>query len=213
MTFISTIENRGRVTLPPFRGIRIMMMPFHIHDPEHSLPDELTEWFHILRQMGKDAPRGVGYLTLDEALVRAGETHRRPGLHVDGIGTDGQAGGWGAGGGYGASGMTMVSSHVGCVAWNQAFGGHPKPDGDCAHLDPELDPAAAVVLQPLNVYWCGPMTVHKALPMPTDTHRQFCRVSYPSSAPWYEGYTENPLGIAPTGPVHARRAEYMGYRP
>ena len=212
MTFISTIENRGRVTLPSFRGIRVMMMPFHIHDPERSLPPDFADWFPVLRRMGKGAPRGVGYLTLDEALVRAGETHRRPGLHVDGVGPDGEAGGWGAGGGYGASGMTMVSSHVGCVAWSQVFAGRPAPDGDCSHLEPELNPAAATVLQPSEIYWCGPMTVHKALPLTADTARQFCRVSYPSEAPWYEGYTPNPLGIKPTGPIHAPRVAYMGYR-
>jgi len=68
-------------------------------------------------------------------------------------------------------------------------------------------------MQPNIVYWCSQMAVHEALPMTKLTKRQFCRISANSKAPWYEGYTENPLGIKPDGPIHPRRAEYMNYRP
>jgi hypothetical protein len=59
-------------------------------------------------------------------------------------------------------------------------------------------------------YWCGPLTVHEALPMRQETARQFVRLSGPSDAPWHEGYTVNPLGIRPTGPIAPRRPDrYM----
>lgn len=61
------------------------------------------------------------------------------------------------------------------------------------------------------VYGCGALTVHKSIPMVKDTPRQFVRLSMPSDAPWYEGYTVNPLGVKPTGPIHDRRA-FMDYR-
>jgi hypothetical protein len=70
-----------------------------------------------------------------------------------------------------------------------------------------------VTLENNVVYLCAPDLVHEGLPMAVDTPRQFCRVSFPSDAPWYEGYTPNPLGIKPTGPIHPPRSEFMAYRP
>lgn len=210
--FTSTLQTLGPVTLPHYEGIRVMMMPFHTHDVRGSLPPALSHWAPVVERMAAPASAGVGYLTIDEALVRAGETHRRPGLHVDGVGPDGRAGGWGGGGGWGSKGMTMVASHVGCRAYVQEFCGAPAHEGDCSHLAADADPRCAVDLQPDQIYLCSPMTVHEALPMKTDTRRQFCRVSFPSDAPWYEGYTENPLGILPAGPIHPRRVKQMEYR-
>lgn len=111
-------------------------------------------------------------------------------------------------------GVVKLVEHTSCTrAWDQELPDYPAPNGDCTHLIDKLDPANCVMLEPSVVYWCGPLTVHEALPMASDTHRQFCRVSFPSDAPWYEGYTRNPLGIEPTGPTHAPRAAFMGYRP
>lgn len=78
--------------------VRIMMMPVRLEDPS-TLP--LREWRPTLARLVLASPirQGVGYLTIDEALVPADETHRRPGLHVDGIGPDGRAAAWGGGGG------------------------------------------------------------------------------------------------------------------
>ena len=106
----------------------------------------------------------------------------------------------------------MAASHVGSYAYQQSFRGAPGPDGDCEHLRDQLIAAALVVLQPDRLYHCEPLTVHEALPMDQITRRQFLRVSFPSTAPWYEGYTQNPKGIAPTGPIHPRRGAYMAYR-
>lgn len=214
MSFTSEIKKFGVAKLPPYAGIRIMMMPYRIDDPDGTLPSRLSPWFDTLLHMGMLSDPGVGYLTIDESLVRAGETQRRPGLHVDGVGPDGGIGGWGGGGGgWGSSGMTMVSSHVGCVAYDQAFSGYPRPNGDCSHLEDQLDEEYETVLQANTVYWCSPLAVHRSLPMELDTYRQFCRVSFPSDAPWYEGYTPNPRGVMPTGPIHPRRVEFMNYRP
>lgn len=214
MSFDSEIKKFGEAKLPAYAGIRVMMMPYRVDDPDGTLPPCLSPWFDTLLYMGLLADPGVGYLTIDECMVRAGETQRRPGLHVDGIGPNGRPGPWGGGGGgWGARGMTMVSSHVGCVGYNQIFSGQPGTNGDCSHLESQLSDADEIVLQPSTVYWCGPLAVHRAIPMEVDTYRQFCRVSFPSDAPWYEGYTPNPRGIQPAGPIHPARTEYMNYRP
>lgn len=212
----SEIRQIGRVVFPSYRGTRVMMMPFHLHDVVGTLVGEIARWRETVGAIVEMGPvhRGTAYLTLDEAQVRGGQTHRRPGLHVDGIGPSGRPGGWGGGdGGWGSSGMLMTSDRVGCAAWNQTFEGSPGPDGDCAHLTDQLREDARVVLQPGVVYHCGPMTVHEALPMQEDCRRSFVRISMPSDAPWYDGYTQNPAGVRPTGPIHTRRDAQMSYRP
>ena len=212
VSFQSKIRQVGQVVLPQFQGTRIMMMPYQLEIPRMSLPEYLRPWYEILELMAQDHI-GIGYLTIDEAHVRAGETHRRPGLHVDGVGPNGDIGGWGGGGKYASNGMTMVSSHVGCVGYAQDFFGWPGPNGDCEHLAGQISDEGETVLQPGTVYWCSSLAVHQAIPMQEDVLRQFCRVSFPSDAPWYEGYTPNPLGFKPTGPIHPARKEFMDYRP
>lgn len=213
MIFRSRLKKIKDIQLPDPSGIRIMMMPFHLHDPIGSLPKEIGPWLQVLLNVCKD-DEGIGYLTIDEALVRSGETHRRPGIHVDGVGPNGDIGGWGGGGGYaGTYGMKMVSSHTGCRAWDQEFTGAPGPDGDCSHLVEQTVPESEIVMKPGEIWHCSSLCVHEAIPMKEDTYRQFCRVSMPSKAPWYEGYSENPLGILPSGPVHSRRTQQMLFRP
>ncbi len=211
----SEIKRVGSLVFPTFSGVRIMMMPFHIHDPARTLPDSLAAWRAAVEALCSRASRarGVAYLTIDEAIVLAGETHRRPGLHVDGIGPNGERAAWGGGGGWGARGMLVAASHVGCRGWAQTFCGEARANGDCEHLRSECDPAKEVTMHAGEIYWCGPTAVHESLPMTADTRRQFVRLSMPSDAPWYDGYTKNPLGIDPAGPIHAARSAYMAHRP
>jgi hypothetical protein len=217
MSFTSTITPGACTWMPDFSGIRVMMMPFHVADPIHTLPPKLREYAELVEYIttadGWKAPAGVGYLTVDEAELRAGETHRRPGLHVDGVGEDGSVGtgAWGGGGGYAAHGMVLMSNVLGCVGWAGDFEGEPGRDGDCTHLAPQCFAKPAVFFEPLRAYWCGPLAVHQAVPVQRDCRRQFVRVSMPSKAPWHQGYTANPLGIKPAGPVLPARPG-MAYR-
>jgi hypothetical protein len=211
--FASTVTDLGPVRFPVFTGTRIMMMPFLLEDLA-SLPPSLFAWRDTVASLVSRAAvaRGVAYLTIDEARLTAGEIHRRPGLHVDGLDENNQAGGWGGGGGgWGAKGMLTASTHVGCHAWHQTFRG--DPGGDCERLRSELEPAARVVLQPDRVYAFDALTVHESVPMERDCDRQFVRLSMPSTAPWYEGYSVNPMGIRPTGPILPKRVQQMGWRP
>lgn len=203
----SEIVDLGGVQLPAFTGTRAMMMPFRAED-EKTVP--FVEWrpvvSELLRRVG--SVRGVAYLTLDEALVRKGETHRRPGLHVDGA----RAGdGWSPPNPtpYGYSGMILVSSHVGCAAYPGEYDGDPLPSGDCEHVRSQL--RECIVFAPRHAYWCGHHALHEALPMPEDTRRQLLRISMPSPCAWFENYTPSPYGIQPTGDILPARAE-MNFR-
>ncbi len=209
MTFVSNIKRIGYMSLPKFSDMRIMMLPFLLENID-TLPDDLTHWRDAVIQLCELSPvkTGVAYLTIDEKCLKEGQTHRRAGLHVDGVYKNG-AGGWGGGGGaWGKSGLLTVSSHLGCRVWNQSFIGQPGEEGECDHLAIQCKPECEVLLEPFEVYWLGSHCVHESLPMITDVMRTFVRLSMPSRAPWFEGYTVNPKGIKPTGPILPRR-EFM----
>lgn len=210
MKFQSEIIKLGEIKFPEFSGTRVMMMPVHLHQIDTMLPN-YREFFKNLLSFSK-IKEGTAYITIDEAELKKGEYHRRPGLHVDGIGEDGKAAAYGGnGGGYASNGMLLVSNIIGCKGWNQTFEGEMKPNGNCSHLVHQLLPHTEVIMEPNTVYWCNPLAVHMVLQMPADVKRQFVRLSMPSSAPWHEGYTPNPYGIKPTGPIHGPRDE-MKYR-
>jgi hypothetical protein len=208
----SKIEDFGPIELPAYTGVRVMMMPFLMEDPTGTLPESLAGYRPALERVcALASPKsGVGYLTIDEALVRAGETHRRPGLHVDGCGPYGgdPTPQWPRP--YASNGMFLASSHEGCRGYTQDVEGSPGADGDCEHLRSQL--GAGFVMSPGRLYWCSPTALHEALPMPRDTYRQLLRVSMPSAAPYHRDYTPNPLGIQPTGEPGPSRTRQMAFR-
>jgi hypothetical protein len=212
----SVIEILDEVKLPEFKGIRILMMPIHLHDIDNSLPSNLDHWKPTLKKMVEMAPckSGTAYLTIDECEVQKGDTHRRPGLHVDGWKDDSNAGGWGGGGGWGAQGLGMliVSSHLGSRGWNQSYLGEPKKFGDCEHLRNQFLTKHAHNFLPNRVYRLDGLTVHESIPLETDCKRQFVRLSMPSEADWNISNTPNPLGIQPEGAlVEPRPDEFTKY--
>ena len=213
MKFESIFNHVGEIELPPFSGTRVMMMPLIIGDP-NSIPETLSHYVKCLSglfALSDSKHKGqVGYFTIDEKYVSKGSTHRRAGLHVDGI-YNGSCGSWGGGGGWGSvgNGMLTVSSIPGCKAYRQSFDGHLGMDGECDMIQHQCDENKSVIFGSNQVYWVDGLCVHESLPLQEDTKRQFVRLSMPSKAPWFEGYTENILGIKPSGPILAPR-KFMG---
>lgn len=85
MTFTSKFTRLATVDFPAFSGLRIMMMPVVIGD---KLPESIVQYDALLAAMtvtsGEHVGK-VGYLTIDERDVPAGDSHRRGGLHVDSV--------------------------------------------------------------------------------------------------------------------------------
>ncbi len=213
MIFTSKIDDLGPFELPAYTGTRWMMLPFRLDDVKRTISRE--DWHEAIKKMVAMAPvkEGVGYLTIDEAGVSRGETHRRPGIHVDGVGPSGGIGGWGGGGGgWGTGGMVVVASHTGCRAWDGEFDARIGPNGDCSHMRDMLADEAAIPLLGGRAYRLNETAIHESIPMGISQKRQFIRLSMPSDAPWYEGYTRNPLGVEPMGPVHPARTKFMNFR-
>jgi hypothetical protein len=228
------------------------MMPFLLEDID-SLPDALAHYRQTVQELvaicppcrlrlstdknkyrsidapwnKEPPPEGVAYLTIDEKVVEEGKTQRQRGLHVDGIGADGQldtgiwaihsyrnfvASMWQEGAqkwqhsASGIGGMITVSNPAGCRAWYKDFEGKIDNNGDCEALRAKFPESESTVFEAGVAYWCGATCVHESLPMQENTQRTFVRLSMPSDAPWHEGYTRNPKGIKPTGVIIPRGA-------
>lgn len=78
----SSVQQRGPVAFPEFTGERVYMLPF---TKAAGLPFDLARWQPTVDAMldGVDVA-GPIYLMIDQGMVRAGVTHRRPGVHIDG---------------------------------------------------------------------------------------------------------------------------------
>lgn len=85
--------------------------------------------------------------------------------------------------------------------WPSRFRGVPVGDGDCEHLRAQLSDKECYSFQAGDVIWADGLMVHESYPATRPVRRQFVRVSLPNNAPWFVGYTENPLGIRPCGRI------------
>lgn len=209
LKFESKFKELSRVRIPKFSNTRVMMMPIILGDL-NSIPKSLSHYLDTFKDLfeltNKDHFGKVGYITIDEKEVNSNETHRRSGLHVDGVFND-SCGSWGGGGGWGSvgNGMITVSSYPACKAYNQEFDGTIGKDGECDLLTDQLDESKSKVFEANRAYWVDGLCVHESLPLKERTKRAFIRLSMPSNAPWFEGYTKNPKGIKPSGEILSKR--------
>lgn len=176
---LSTVQQRGAVSFPAFTGERIYMREFR---KESGLPADLVRWQPTVDAMldGVDAA-GPIFLMVDQRQVFAAQTHRRPGVHVDGHWLPCvQAHGHGLGRhtvpprprSLEPEALIPASDVLGCAAFVGEYEGEPAIDGDCSHLD--LSGLQRVEMEP-GLAWAGhTMTMlHESTPVSKDC---FCTV-------------------------------------
>lgn len=130
---------------------------------------------------------GLAHMTVDEKIITAGMSQRRPKPHVDGcfvpaIGKWGHepGGGWlhgcnNVGTKLGRMPIIVAASVAGCRAWIGQFDAEPKNDGDLSHL--QLDEGE--VLKPGIGYLLSADCVHESMIMDQDVRRTFLRIALP----------------------------------
>jgi hypothetical protein len=169
----------------PFMGRRKYMHTFDLADPvmPEGFGDYLGPVMSLCAKAG--AVRGLAHMTVDEKIVRAGMSQRRPKPHVDGCFMP-AASSWGHGGwAHGCNNIPVgefrrmpvivASSAVGCRAWRGTFDAVPKSDGDLSHLelgDGEILPAEFG-------YLLSPDCVHESMIQSVDVARSFLRIALP----------------------------------
>lgn len=139
------------------------------------------------------ATHGIAHMTVDEKIVCAGMSQRRPRPHVDGCFMP-EAQSWGHGPGPGwlhvcndigrgpISRMAVIvaASAIGCRAWNGEFQGEPTSSGDLSHISDQLGDGKILAA---NTGWLlSPDCVHESMILEQDTQRTFLRIALPAAA-------------------------------
>jgi hypothetical protein len=131
--------------------------------------------------------KGTAHMTVDEKVIPAGMSQRRPKPHIDGCFIPARNR-WGGGGGWrhycndvgasevGRMPVIVASSVAGCRVWEGKFEGRPKPDGDLSHLQ-----LGEGEILPANMgYWLSPDCVHESMIFDKPTVRTFLRIALPA---------------------------------
>jgi hypothetical protein len=176
------------VTLP-YKGRQNYMHAFDLAAPKmlEGFEDYLEPVTALCRAAG--ATSGIAHMTVDEKIVEAGMSQRRPRPHVDGCFIP-AANRWGGGGGgwnhycndvgaseIGRMAVIVAASAHGCRAWRGSFDGRPAPDGDLSHIADQLGDGEVL---PVNVgYLLSPDCVHESMLMERPTQRTFLRIALP----------------------------------
>lgn len=187
----SQLKEIGPVTFPEHTGEKVYMLPFK---QSEGLPQRLARWQPTVDAMlaGIQTDKPI-YLMIDQGEVKAGQTHRRGGAHIDGnwIEANGKHGtrppshtkfaSWDTGG-WGTENLKpealLLASNVeACCAYVGEVAGAPNEGGDCSHLD--LATAERVSLKAGRAYIGNVTMIHESLPVKTDCKRTVVRLNAP----------------------------------
>lgn len=192
----SIAEKRQAVSFPEFLGERVYMREFRKRD---GLPSDLKRWQKTVDAMldGIDVD-GPIYLMVDQGIVRSGNTHRRPGLHIDGYWNPGVFAHGGRPPGHGhvptpdrprhihamdwhPEALILASDVSACRAMVGQFEGVPADGGDCSHID--VSGMDEIRFQSGYAYAGNVTMLHESMPIPYDCARTLVRLNVPGWSP------------------------------
>lgn len=186
MKLISTSRYVRDIDFPKFKG-RQKYMATTTGDKVY-LPDHLNAYTQSVQELCDSLSyTGRIHVTIDEKRLKAGETQRKPELHVDGrfmkdidLGVEG----WNNSGWNHTCNelpvermsVAVASSVSRCRVHNGIFEGTPSEQGDLSHI---RDQVGTGLLVPANEWHLlSPDCVHESLPMDKDVERSFIRVAF-----------------------------------
>jgi hypothetical protein len=171
--------------LLPYAGRQKYMHTFDLGAPvmADGFEDYLEPVVRLCAAAG--AVRGVAHMTVDEKVVVAGMSQRRPKPHVDGCFMPAMGKWGGPGWAHGCNNIpseeyrrmaVIVASNVrGCRAWRGLFDAAPAEDGDLSHLALP----SGEVLSPDVGYLLSADCVHESMIQPAAVPRTFLRIALP----------------------------------
>lgn len=176
------------VTLP-YASRQKYMHSFDLSDP--VMAPEYEDYLEPVIALchAARAHHGMAHMTVDEKIVEAGMSQRRPNPHVDGCFVA-RAGSWS----HPNPGWLHTCNNIGldiihrmpviaaasvsgCRAWKGQFVGQPKVDGDLSHIVGQLN--SGEVLPPNVGYLLSPDCVHESMRFEVPTRRSFLRIALP----------------------------------
>lgn len=186
MILNSYFKALGRVQLP----YKQRQMYMHTFDAENPKMAEGYEDYLVPVQLllkAAEVVRGTCHMTVDEKVIDAGASQRRPRPHVDGCYIPEKAywghGGWNhycnnAGTKQGRMPVIVAASEIGCKVWTGMFEGEPKSDGDLCHIVSQLK--ADTILPANEGFWLSPDCVHESMIQNVKVQRTFLRIALPN---------------------------------
>ena len=193
MLLESNARNLAQVTLPPWAGRDRYMHTFDTAAPVMApgFEDYLPAVTKLWRAAGV---AGTAHMTVDEAVVPAGMSQRRPGPHVDGCFVPalrrwthgGSSGGWlhycnnVPGGRIARMAVIVAASVAACRVWEGRFEGEPAQDGDLEHIRDQL--GGCRLLAAGRGWLLSPDCVHESVRFVRPTRRTFLRIAFEREA-------------------------------
>lgn len=192
------------IKFPEFSGIRCLMMPY-IQGEAASLPDIYAPYRGIAQTVF--LKRGdIGFLTIDESVVKAGTAHRasrakfKRALHTE-VGIDpNKVYRWG--GGWGSIHHVTLDKDCkillannldnSCALWDAEHAA-TSIDGDIGHVADTYPYSDAIFMKAGAVHEIGILTPHESLPISFDFQRQFLRIISSGVHGREQYFTVNPL--------------------
>ncbi len=192
MTYTSQIKEIGKVDFPLFTGERVYMRKF---TKQSGLPDDLQRWQPTVDAMlnGVDCDGDI-FIMIDQGSIKAGQSHRRPGAHIDGYWIEslqahrGSGGGhritgaWDTGGGgwktcdfTESEGIILASDIAACKAFVGDYTGTIGESGDCSSIDTSR--MGNAIMNPFTAYAGNVSMLHESLPINFDCERTLVRLN------------------------------------
>lgn len=191
---IGRIEDRAAFSRPV---TSVLNMPVKMPGSEIKVPEELGQFREFLQKI-VDHEKAVNpdfnefymYLTVDQHAVKQGTTHRRPGIHIDGV----------QGARYKVKlppeHLYSASDRLGTVFYDQPFD-LTALDPAKQHVHAELERQAreenARATPDFDIAFWDSYSVHRADVAKADFVRTFIRVEFSKKQYDSEGDTHNPL--------------------
>lgn len=173
----------------PYAGRQMYMHSFDLANPVMAVGYE--DYLAPVRALclAAGATRGIAHMTVDEKMVVAGMSQRRPRPHVDGCfmpalniwGHDDDNPRWAHGCNnipidrFARMPVIVASSVVGCRAWRGMFDATPASDGDLSSV-PLGD---GEVLGADSGYLLSADCIHESMVQERDVRRTFLRIALP----------------------------------
>jgi hypothetical protein len=182
----SSFRELGPVVLPQGGSRQFYMHGFDAANPQmpEGYDDYLDPVLALLEAAG--VHEGKSWMTVDEKVVLAGMSQRRPGPHVDGK-FNIKAVSWGGGGGGWNHSCNLIptvrtpvivaSTVSACRAWAGEFDAVPNESGGLEHIEDQLGEG---VILPAHVgYLLSGDCIHESMRVERDTQRTFLRIALP----------------------------------
>lgn len=191
---IGSVDNKPAFSAPV---ASVLNLPIKMPGTGFKIPAELSPMREFLQKIidyeaASNPKLGefYAYLTVDRGFVKKGDTHRRPGIHIDGV----------QGSRYPEKlppeHTYSASDAVGTVFYAQSFDlRHINPDRDYIHgeLERQADEKNAVKAADYGIYFWDSYSAHRAALADEDAERTFVRVEFSRKVYDSVGDTVNPL--------------------